>query len=474
MKKITGSFLLSLVTFVAGSAAYGNDYILATYEAVPSIGLTITPRLPKTCRQLFTGIKNNLSVRIQRVASYSQDANGNRDDNARGFHKTEKNLAEFDKITDEVLHRILGDWRHQNGFSPDEIVSIYNLHQRLSRKRTKFLTVESTDHTLFSGLRIYDSSLGMKDHGQPWSVEDEGEDRKEIAERVFRGFDLDQLFTRLGKKRETHTWSLGLLDISGPQEKALQTLLAQAADFLDVHYNNRSFFNYGKLKPIEADDVDIIFYSNSRLKQYYQRVLKTDPVRNENGEEIIFTPKSAGNGTPGEFYVFHLKGSEFIQRFFKIEYQEPMFASSKAFRNHQELYQFIRSKIQPQYDRLNPEQYQAKNLADLLRRLRAITYPIVAGMNMGVPPSEDQYWFAIAQTFRLRDQLPPDLFENWRSPDVIKELREIISSPLGRAMIGPSQQQVAVGDMLNLTVLAMIGSYMDDPMTFLMNRMHKR
>lgn len=473
LRNLVVSYFFLFLIFVPWRSAVAGDYILSTYEAAPGRSyMHIKSPSRLRCDQLFSNVRSELSVRVQQVASFSIDEHGNRDDANRGYRLAEQSINDFDKITEGVLRRILNDWQRQHGFSQAEIQSIYGLHQKLNRKRTKFLTIESNDKTLFSGLRIYDSSPEMKDRGQLWRGEDEPIDTKEVAERVFPHLDLNQLFAKIGVKRERFTWSLGLLDISRNQEKALHTLLAQTADLLDLHYNGREYLNFQKLTDIQREDVDIIFYSNARLKQYYQRVLKTEPVKDEKSKDIVLTPSSAKNGAPSEFYLFRLKGSEFISRFMKMEYHEPMFASNKAYRRQEELYQYLRAKIQPIYDRLNPDQYRVKDLPDVLRRTKAIFDPVMRGLKNGTKPSEDQFWTAVAQVFMLRRNLPPGVFENWRTSEVMYELNAIASSPMGSFVIGSAGQGITAGEMLNRTVLAGIEMVYNDPMLFLINRSH--
>lgn len=410
------------------------------------------------CRDVFSPAPG-VVLRVQGISSYSLD-NGKRNDLARGYMLREEGMEKIQEHAKPIMDRILSDWLATGYYTPTQIEAIARLHNSLNPSRLKLIYIESADSSLFSALRVYDSSPVVRDLGRPWTPAGPATDTIELTERVFPNFDLSKAMAEAGMKRANQTWSLGLFDVAGRQQKALFTLLAQAADNLDLHYNNREYFNFESLSSIKANDVDLVFYSNEPLMNYYSQLLQVEPLRTKSGEYLRLRPRST-SGAPGDFFVFVIKGSEFIPRFFRMELQEPMYSASRALRDNQQMHQMLKAKILPHYRRLNLSDYSANNFAEFSARVRTILAPFAELAARGRKPTEDQIWYGIAQSFALRRAMNPKLFSQEVSPSEVEQLSAQLRFLVGQ---GP------MATLATSTTLSYLTFYLRDPMLFLINR----
>jgi hypothetical protein len=463
--------LLLFFLIGVGLTAHCEDYVLSVFEATPrhNFQSLVTDVLPKACEELLNETK--VASRVTKIASFSVDEMGRRDDLRRGMQIQGQKLEMFDQHTSDALYRILNDWQYNHGFTPQEIQSIFQLHQSLDRKRTKFVTVESPTSDTFASVRIFDSSKEMKYLSRIWGQETQARPSRSLPEIVFPGFSLSSALTENGIEPSERVWSLGLLNVTKGSDKLLNTVLAQTADLLDLHYNKRQFLNFGKTDAIGQEDVDITMYSSQRLSAFYQRVLGVKPLSDRQGEPLTQnSPNSDQN-----FHVFHIKGSDFIRRFLDIQFHEPLFASNRALRNQQLMLTEFRESITGQINRMSEDQkkkYSAGSAIEVFDKMRLIFQEFMSAGQIQHPQVQQHALYAaVAKFFILRDSIPDNFNDELANVETRAKILSILSGPL-RALSqiaprpgGPTFQQAGA-----TMYLMMLDMFLYDPMTFFLNR----
>lgn len=341
MSLILNLFLLLHICFT--SQLFSADFTLNTYEYRANNSF-LRKGAQLLCPNLFNQNYKNTNdyLRIQRVANHMRIGD-QRDDGRRGMLFREEDFEYAKHIFDEIFYRILNDWRTNKNYSNEDALRLLQDHQSLDPRRLKFITVEQMTlngepSSYFSGIRIYDSSKNYRIK----NILQNYKDSKSMPELVFPNFDLKSTLTKAGIRALDNHWTLGLIDIETNYKDALKTLVAQVAYNLDANYNHNDYFLTRSTQSIEKDDLNILIYTNHRIRAYYKRALKIDPLKDENGNEIILKK----NGK--EYYLFHMYGSEFIRKYFQIAFMEPSFSTNKDVSKIIQKLEFLRQEVHRQ------------------------------------------------------------------------------------------------------------------------------
>jgi len=474
---------LALILNLFGFAAFGEDHIISVFDSNSKHHLLSLARPVLMCKNAADAKVDQTSVvRVQRTASYSVH-NGVRDDSRRGIQMHERSIEEFDGFSQAVIYRLLFDWKTSGRYSAKELIDIFDLHRSLSRHRLKLITVEnddpanpftavgmdrpmesrdgSTPPTKFSAIRIYDSSTKMKSFGRSYSVPQLGErDMVDLVERNFPGFNLTKALTDLGIPRAAYTWTLGLTDVSGVQRGAMKTLTAQVADLLDLHYNRRDFFNIDKLDAIQKDDVDIVFYGVDGIRKHYEKELGLVPLRGADGEFLQFRKGEK------DYFVFHVKGSRFIEKFLNMRFHSPLYGSKRALRNEQETRDYFSRLVKGGIWELSPQDYQVRDLNDLINKLEPLVRDFAHFLSLPGPLQTEAHLARIlGGFFLLRRDLPDDIFKEVSREQSLRDLKKL--DQLLGGIAPPEMGPLGVGK--SVATLATLEFLLRDPMSYLIN-----
>ncbi len=345
------------------------------------------------------------------VSSRSQMQDGSLNDQQRGILAQEIDINKFDSVTMPLVSRILQDWRSSQTFTEEQLMAIFNLHQRLMPIRTKLLSYEGEGERL-AAVRIYDSSKKPKYYSRHFKLPRDAEGAKPVIEMVFPGFDLTKALADSGNKRADYTWSLGLLDISGPQQNGIKTLLSSIASFLDLHYNHREFFNLESLSHIESQEVDIEVYANVKLENYYSRNF-VPPLKNSDGTNLVL--EKGGES----YHVYVIKGSQFIKKFLDINYSEPLYGSQDKVKSFPKFRSTMIVPIRMIYRELDPKNYQIRNQNELHQKINFMAERLAKILQLMKVPNnlipqeakERELLKWIAEVLMYRRYLPDDIFD---------------------------------------------------------------
>ena len=473
--------LFSIIIFFS-LPSFAGDYVISVFDSNSSKNLINTGHRLLFCRSIFSGKPASASVvRIQRTASYSVDS-GVRSSERRGMQIQERDVENFHNVSEVVVSRLIYDWRQSGRYSEDSLIGIYNLHRELNPHRLKMITVEGMDAARpfsyldvainpamkirsdvsapekFSALRIYDSSPVMKSYGRKYTVPEKSpKDTLELTERVFKGFDLEAALKLNGIQRSSYTWSLGLVDVVGNQKSALKTLISQVADLLDLHYNQRDFLSFNKTDFIRSEDVDVVFYGSNAIRVYYKKFLGIEALKDKNGEYI----RLEKNG--GEFFVFHIKGSRFIEKFFDLRFHTPLYGNENGLRNEVEIRENLMQMATEAVKSLDPKDYQVRSFSEFIEKARPILDEFIYHQNN---PTADPGGFGrvLGKFLLLRRELPDDIFDNTRNQSLYRDLMEIDHAV--HLQEGYSRENWS-GLM---TTLGMLEFLMRDPGSYIINR----
>ncbi len=453
-----------------------TDYFISVYDSVSNQSAVNIGHKMLRCQSVFASNGPGSNIRIQRTASFSMDG-GRRNDQARGMQLNEQPIDSFKELSETVVARVLMEWKRSGFYSAEEVDRAFSLHRRLSPHRLKIISVESvedgrfpqlnlsrrenetsnftsTQGALFSALRIFDSSPVMKSFSRRRTVPELSEsDTKEIAEQVFPGFQLDEALKARGISRSQYTWSLGLGSVAGKQDSALLTLFAQAADLLDLHYNQRSFFNFGRKNYIENDDVDIVFYSSEKLVPYYQRTLDIDPLLDAQGFPVFMTKKEK------RYYIFHIKGSDFLSKYFNLRFHQPLFGNANGLRNEEKIRDFYKSQLDIAYKKLPQDLYGISTIDEFFQEMENLIINYVQ-IQQGSGDKQGPIMDLLARFILLRNSLPDDIFSQTYSDATERRVLSLLQNLLGSHV--PKEA--------GLSYFAMLEFLLRDPVQFLANR----
>jgi hypothetical protein len=473
--------MLSLLFILLSShVVFSEDYVISVYDSVPAHDLVSVGHRVLRCESIFQGAS---AVQVTQIANKMRLADGTITTQARGMRTHRRNMEFFDQLTANLLGRVIHDWRSSGHYSEKEIQAVFNTHRNLSHHRLKLISIESVENgvwpgpslrgledesplvsipttqaRLFSAIRIYDSSPIPKAYSRlrPGNIPMQSvSDHKEIGERVFAEFNLAQLLNQHDIPRANYTWSLGMGDVSGTQQGALLTLFAQVADLLDLHYNHREFFNLGRRDVIQEEDVDIVFYANEKIVPYYMQTLDLNPLNNANGYPYFVTKNN------NRYYFFHLKGSDFIKRFFNLRFHHPLYGENRGFRLEERLHQQLRAGLKAAYDQLDPSDYEVNGFSDFWHHMRVIIPAALQLLEHSTAPhNEPEFYELLARLLRLRRALPPDIFSAELS---IEEKNEIME--FTRHLTGNQGDTVAQG----LSLFAFLDVFIRDPIQQIIN-----
>ena len=458
------------------------DYVIRVIEAVSSQSAARLFHAHKaSCGKSFAKTPPSVA-RMQSVSSYSF-RDGKRNNRHRGLLYDEAELGLLDQAIDPIVNRVLNNLLQSGRFSHEDVLGMFKLDRSLNPARKKIITEEDVDAATlenpfdrdprrgthmrsadslpqsrrFSALRIYDSSPVMKSFGRRYKPTKRGAtDTIEIAERVFPGFDLDQMLAINGIKKSPFTWSLGLVNVVGPHKDAIRNLSAQAADLLDLHYNDRDFLNFGHTETIQKEDVDIVFYGDRWIRVYYKRLFGIEPMKSPLGGPLSF--HKAGK----EFFIYHMKGSAFLDAFFNLRFHQPSYGEDLSRRNEEELHRVLQTGVKKALASLDPRDFEVKTLDQLVTRSILLAQEYVYLAHNGLK-SEDSFFSLVARLFLLRRGLPDDIFD----PSNIEEAQKAL------AQFQFFSQSFHLGDLSQreisqMMLLQSVDFLIRDPMTFLL------
>ncbi len=465
------NLLVLLLGLLCFQSAYSTDYVISTYDAISNHSLVNMGQQMLRCQSIFQTQTHSSNVRIQRIASFSYDG-GRRNDHARGMQMQERDIDMFEELSNSTVSRILLEWRRSGFYSDFEVERAFDLHRRLSPHRLKLISTESvesgrgfqynagterfsiTEGARFAALRIFDSSPRMRSYGRLRSVpEYTAFDNREIAEQVFPGFNLSSALADRNIARSRFTWSLGLGVVAGKQESALRTLFAQAADLLDLHYNHREFFNFGRMDFITSDDVDVVFYASEKLVPYYQQTLEINPLQRADGLPLYVEKNSK------RYYIFHIKGSEFISKYFNLRFHQPLYGNTNGLRNESEIRQFYLQRLTRAYDQIPVDLYTILNIDDFFQSFEPLLVEFLV-LHQTNQMTDENFFPLLARFLKLRRSLPDDVFEQTYSDNT----RERVLNTL-RQIFGEEQFREA-----GVLYFGMLEFLLRDPVQFLINR----
>lgn len=481
---LLGCICLSLFTFSANA----DEYTISIFDSHSNQTMVNgLHRIAPCAFALEAAVKKvaidgaGSSVRVQRIASFSQDFGVN-SHRIRGIQTHEVDVGQFFELSQVTLHRIMAHWR-ANGYSESELISLFNAHNALSLNRVKFITVENGDArhpyyhldqdsvTLnsrqmappsdkFSAVRIYDSSKTPKSFGLKVQIKSQSAyDTIDLASRYFKGFELSQILEINGIQPSDYTWTLGLYTSEGEQDNALSTILSQVSDLLDLHYNNRDYMNFGTTESIENEDTDILLYGKEDLRGYYNRFFKE--LTDENGE-AIFREK---NGM--RYYFYHSKGSQWIQKFFRLRFHRPLYGNGFGLRDELALFNTYSQFNSARIRQFREEHFVISNIQELFEKVTSLS--IQLRIAMAANNSEQIMGYILPQFLLIRRNLPDDIF----SPDHDEELKGAVRK-FARDMGAPDP--FSPGPSLKdswpraLAAAAFIELLLRDPMLYIFHR----
>ena len=474
-------------------AHYGfaaDDYVITTIDATSSRSATQTFLKYSglgACSKAFRA-KGPSIAKVKRTSSFSVHS-GVKVKTQRGHQSQTRDIDFSQKVTDLELFRVLNYLRASGRFSDDELIPIFNLHRSLSPHRVKQVVIESgspkelywslspqTDDPViqnpnkqeerYSIMRIYDSSPVMKSYGRRYEVpKHSARDTLEVAEMVFRDFDLNQALRVNGVDRSAYTWSLGMVNVVGSQANALATLSSHVAELLDLHYNQSDYFQFGHLDSIANDDVDIVFYGDRSIQVYYQRKFELKPLQDSNGDSL----KYRKNGR--DFYVFHMKGSDFIKMFFDQSHYDPSYGVNRAARNEDKTHQALREAIDQFLPHYDPKDFEVRDFEEFTEHLSLLADVWIAH-HQGDPELKSERVFkAFMGLLLLRRNLPDDIFAPSNGPQMDRAMTNVLRTAenLNRAGVtanpsmDPAESAYAYLEMLDLIL--------DEPMAHMLRHL---
>jgi hypothetical protein len=273
------------------------------------------------------------------VSSYQNQIklkSGIRSEEAQGEMFENRETNDLSSVSKASVERLLKDWQENHSYSKEYTDWLRDIHNSLAQERVSIIRVEESNlppprnfdfrnvlpnGLSFSMIRIYDSSEVPYIYGSK-RVEQKNSNLKSVAEMAL-GFDLSSVLERAGIERGEHTWSIGLIDSLGGQVAPAKFLFGQVANQLDIHYNGRNYFVRKSVDLIENRDLDIIGYTNERTMKVYEKLFGIHALREAKTKDYIRIRKN-----DQDFYLFHFKGSDFIEMNFKLEQMYPKYVSN--------------------------------------------------------------------------------------------------------------------------------------------------
>lgn len=289
----------------------------------------------KAFGQQFGGLKK-FGYSVTSYASHMREVSGRITENFQGEVFVQKSTNDVASVSRASVEKLIHDWQNKYGYTKEYTDWVRDIHNSLAQDRVSIIRVEESPSGVgkefdfrklmpgtssFSMLRIYDSSEVPLVFGNKWT-EQKNSNLKSVAEMAL-GFDLTNVLERAGIERGEYTWSIGLIDSLGGQVAPAKFLFGQFANQLDVHYNGRNYFVRKNTDLIENRDLDVIGYTNERTMKVYEKLFGIKALREAKTKDYIRIRKN-----DQDFYLFHFKGSEFIEMNFKLEQMFPKYASN--------------------------------------------------------------------------------------------------------------------------------------------------
>jgi hypothetical protein len=183
-----------------------------------------------------------------------------------------------------------------------------------------------------------------------------------------------------------------------------------------------------------------------------------------NGDE--FTLPSYNRNK--DFFLFHIKGSAFIEKFLNLKYIEPLFASHRELRRYEELYENLLSTIIPAYNELNPADYKVKNFFELLHQIRRLGKAIVEQRASSDADFADKIRRLLAQILLIRRTLPDDIFSIEFNESHRHQLAHLLSAPMAPGFHQYERELLANHALLSAFYIASF--FIEDPLFMFINR----
>ena len=447
------------ILFFSRFALAASDYMIQVLSVYPQNNMHNSLMYLSNCSSLFGSKaseqkKEEQFLHLQQIANYSYE-NETRDDKNRGSRMQQIGLSakQIRESQESILEQTLHDWLKSGDYTREQIEDLRKQHAQLDPNRIHFISIQDLDENgimnYYSSIRIYDSSVVPKINSKKHFAQ-KNPNIKSQVELNFPNVDLEQILETAGIEKATNTWNIGLIDIIKPYPDAIKSLLAQTADLLDLHYNDRMYFEEKSTESIERDEVDIVFYANERIKSYYERLFGIIPLKNSKGQNIILSKES------GNYYLFHMTGSYFIRKFFQIQYYEPSFASNLNLRKQKETYEYMQSLLKQSLDRLDARHYVANSKQQMIEVLIRILYE---SQNKSISMMDH-----IAKLIYLRRSLPHSMTAKTSPEQDLKDL-ELTKLLLQKYNLSSSYNQGNIA-----AAIALSNVMLTDPLLFIINR----
>jgi hypothetical protein len=320
-------------------------------------------------------------------------------------------------------------------------------------------------------LRIYDSSEVPLIYGNKWA-EQRNSNLKSVAEMAL-GFDLTNVLERAGIERGEYTWSIGLIDSLGGQVAPAKFLFGQFANQLDVHYNGRNYLVRKNTDLIENRDLDIIGYTNERTMKVYEKLFGIKALREAKSKDYIRIRKN-----DQDFYLFHFKGSEFIEMNFKLDYLFPQFSANDQSPRMRKLRSA--ESILRNVERLYPEVERSyrpavPDLQSFLMHARILAAEFLA-INKNPQALERELFILLAKIQIFNSRVPHNSINaqlSRLSPDQIQKILDQFNfiSMDQVTVKGPVPKETNIKSVVNGFILGGVETLAYDPVMTLLHKM---
>lgn len=218
-----------------------------------------------------------------------------------GFRQSELHFFpenKRDPRTEKSIDDILKSWEESGRYNKDNLHYLRTREENLQDLRTSYIEIRDAEHV--TGIRKFDASTHVMNHGQSW-FRSSVEQALSPIERIYNYRFPER------QNKDSFIWELGLLVAPKHFRGGASAAMANMAFLLDAHYNKIDYRTYGTTDSIAKLDLQIYGVARAELIENYRQY----------GFEPVWIIDSKGDAQPMQFadglILIKVSGQRFLE-----------------------------------------------------------------------------------------------------------------------------------------------------------------